>query len=337
MWMLRVFFSVILFFIINATSHAFERGVGIHPNNFKNNTEHYLELMKTLGFSSFRTDYNWSGIEKKRKQYMPSNMRLEDTLQKSFSYGFIPILILNNTNDLYGSDKPVTDEQITAFSDYAAWTAMHFKNEKVIFEIWNEWSHSDAKKKSPPNVIKLSVSQYLKLVIATSKKIKMVKPDAIVIAGGFNPYNKYEMQWARSLVSMGVMEYIDGLSVHPYNYFIKPLPTPFETIRTLTYAKEQLNKLKKNNNDIYIYVTEFGIPTYAKSRFNKSFIQKYEYSLVTLAKNTGFIKGIWWYDLFNDGNDYGNIENNFGLYDQNFHETKFMMNNINEGFIKNLP
>lgn len=192
-------------------------------------------------------------------------------------------------------------------------------------------------KKSPPNVIKLSVSQYLKLVIATSKKIKMVKPDAIVIAGGFNPYNKYEMQWARSLVSMGVMEYIDGLSVHPYNYFIKPLPTPFETIRTLTYAKEQLNKLKKNNNDIYIYVTEFGIPTYAKSRFNKSFIQKYEYSLVTLAKNTGFIKGIWWYDLFNDGNDYGNIENNFGLYDQNFHETKFMMNNINEGFIKNLP
>lgn len=73
-------------------------------------------------------------------------MRLEDTLQKSFSYGFIPILILNNTNDLYGSDKPVTDEQITAFSDYAAWTAMHFKNEKVIFEIWNEWSHSDAKK-----------------------------------------------------------------------------------------------------------------------------------------------------------------------------------------------
>lgn len=36
-----------------------------------------------------------------------------------------------------------------------------------------------------------------------------------------------------------------------------------------------------------------------------------KYSL--LAKSKSYIKGVWWYDLSNDGNDMNNQEHNFGF------------------------
>lgn len=69
------------------------------------------------------------------------------------------------------------------------------------------------------------------------------------------------------------------------------------------------------------YITEMGYPTYSgASGISEVDAANWivEYSI--LAKQTGYIKGVWWYDLINDGNSAENKEFNFGFYTHDLQE-----------------
>ncbi|HBV9505161.1 TPA: hypothetical protein MD974_005329, partial [Klebsiella pneumoniae] len=106
---------------------------------------------------------------------------------------------------------------------YVEWTARHLKGKVKYYEIWNEWTIGTGIKKDgkiPP-----SVDDYYNLVKLTSATIRKEDPNAIILAGSINPLSDKprfigvsDEQWITALIKKGMLEYIDGISLHPYSY-----------------------------------------------------------------------------------------------------------------------
>ncbi|AUU95063.1 TPA: hypothetical protein MIV08_26910 [Klebsiella pneumoniae] len=70
----------------------------------------------------------------------------------------------------------------------------------------------------------------------------------------------------------------------------------------------------KGLREIPLYITEIGYPTYrGKPEFTEDDVESYAIEYFKVASSMPFIKGIWWYDLKDDGNDKNNKEHNFGI------------------------
>ncbi|HDY8629562.1 TPA: hypothetical protein RRH58_005505, partial [Klebsiella pneumoniae] len=74
---------------------------------------------------------------------------------------------------------------------------------------------------------------------------------------------------------------------------------------------------KKNIN---IYITEYGIPDGKNASLTQKDIYKYAAGYYSEAKKNSHIKGLWWYDFINDGNDLNNAEYNFGILNNDLSE-----------------
>jgi len=67
-----------------------------------------------------------------------------------------------------------------------------------------------------------------------------------------------------------------------------------------------------------VYVTEIGWPTSTgQCGVPDAVAAAYLQRFMLLAAARPWIAGVWWYDLFDDGNDPGNRENRFGLAAKN--------------------
>ncbi|HCD8206404.1 TPA: cellulase family glycosylhydrolase, partial [Klebsiella michiganensis] len=192
--------------------NAFYVGVGAHPNGFKGSAIDFLHLLEKYHINAVRLDYPWSDVERVKNVFTAPVNNTENILSIAKQYDVEPIVILDYGNKLYGIKKPTTDEDIDKFTRYAIWTVEHFKGKVKIFEIWNEWSNRKNKNANSDE----SAVQYVKLVARVSKAIKQVDPSIIVIAGSINPMDYLDLAWGRKIVKLGLMEYIDGMSLHPY-------------------------------------------------------------------------------------------------------------------------
>lgn len=299
-----------------STAYSFEIGVNTHLRWYSMEQDHYLEMINNYGFNSFRDDYLWDMVEKKNGDYQPVGKlnRVESALSESKQrYGMNPIAVLAYGNDLYDkSGYPSNDAAITAYANYAYWTAKRFKGKVKYYEIWNEWNvgtgtHNKSPAPPPADV-------YFKLIKQASIAIKRADPQAIVIAGSFNPLVKDGMQWSDSLLDLGMLNYVDGISIHPYSYKSSnpSLTTPDGNLKKIDEYQAELNK--KLGKEIPIYITEIGVPTNTgKFGYNQNYVAQYIVKYTMLAKARKYIKGVWWYDLSDDGDDPKNIEHRFGL------------------------
>ncbi|HHG1859316.1 TPA: hypothetical protein ACPUQP_004403 [Klebsiella pneumoniae] len=303
-----------LFFVIllPISSRAYVLGIGGHPEGFRGSDEKYVSLLKQYNISSLRTDYLWHEVETTKGEYNPANIKTESVINLSFKKGISALLILGYGNDLYGAGKPKTKDEIIAYSKYASWTAEHFKGRGYIYEIWNEWPHRTNKDSSPTNID--SAMSYIALVKSASSAIKNVDPTAKVIAGGFNPIDGLEKEWGQYLVKYGILNYVDGLSIHPYAYSSKRLALPSTNLSIVRNFHDMLISTNKGLREIPLYITEIGYPTYrGKPEFTEDDVESYAIEYFKVASSMPFIKGIWWYDLKDDGNDKNNKEHNFGI------------------------
>ncbi|HBS6040823.1 TPA: hypothetical protein MAL38_002101 [Klebsiella aerogenes] len=314
----HVFFYLTL---LPISSWAYVLGIGGHPEGFRDSTEKYVSLLKQYNISSLRTDYLWQEVEVTKGKYNPANIKTESVINVSFKKGVSALLILGYGNDLYGTGKPKTNDQVIAYSNYAAWTAEHFRGRGYIYEIWNEWPHRTNKDSSPTNID--SAINYIALVKSASLAIKKVDPTAKVIAGGFNPIDGLEKQWGRYLVKNGILKYVDGISIHPYAYSSKRLASPPTNLSMVRNFHDMLVSTNKDLKEIPFYITEIGYPTYhGKPQFTEDDIETYATEYFKVAGSMPFIKGVWWYDLKDDGNDKNNKEHNFGILKNDLTEKK---------------
>lgn len=309
-----------------AMSQDFEIGIGGHPAVFKGTADQYVSLMKKYKFNSTRIDYYWSQIERHRGVFDPRGNKIEDVIQKSKQQGISPLVILGYDNGLYFKGKPKTQQNFNDFANYAGWTAHHFKGVVDTYEIWNEWSTFQVSPEEGHS--QQSANDYFNLVKAASENIKRNNPNAKVIAGSFNPLRKDERDWADKLIKLGILKYIDGFSLHPYFYKNYDAITPEQVISAIQDAQDEFVRVSGSSKNIPFYITEVGIPTNADfhgMNFNDSYISNYAYDLINRAKRVSYIRGVWWYDLYDDGGSKKYSEHNFGVLNRDMTPKKTVL------------
>ncbi|PRD16790.1 glycosyl hydrolase [Pantoea coffeiphila] len=297
-------------------------GVGIHPEKFKRDPEELLQLMKNYGVMSFRTDFPWQQVEKKKNKYTFPSANFEKLIDSSLKEDMPFILILGYGNKNYEDftdtnpwGKPTKESTINAFSNYAQWSAENVNHDSVTFEIWNEWIQMAGKKNRKSALSDESAVMYAKLVNESCLKIKKVNPNIKVIAGGISPLDPASIRWMEKVIDLKGMDCTDGISLHPYDFSMFRKLSAQKTFNSISKFHNEL--LSKYNKSYPLYITETGVPDGVTTNKSQSEVSDYIKEYFKLAENANYIKGIWWYDFINDGNNIANREHNFGLLKNN--------------------
>lgn len=332
----------LMFIFLPFTCYSMEKqlyGVNIHANKYNLSADDILKKIQDTGFNSFRQEISWASTEKEPKQFKIQGINVikDEMINEANNYKIEPILILSYGNPLYNKgDFPVTNDSIEGFVDYASWLAKKYKGKVNTYEVWNEWTLGTGMK-NKDNIP--AEKYYLELVIKTSQALKSIDPNIKVIAGSFNPLSpssrrlKYnDTQWFSNLIDMGILNYIDGVSIHPYSFLnvnmnLRTVEGNYAQVISLEHKIRERAKLKTS---FPIYITEVGVSNFlgpggVSDKSSSDFIIKYTAMISTLP----YIKGIWWYDLIDDGINQSEKEENFGFY-TNTYEKKYVVNNFKE-------
>ena len=288
-------------------------GVNIH---FTRGHERDLDLIAAAGFKFVRMDFGWGGTERKPGEYQWTEYdELAANLEKR---GLRAIFILDYANGLYEeaavSKDPVTGREhrdtaspqhpasVAAFAQWAAAAVRRFQGRRVVWEIWNE-----------PNIgfwkPKPDAKQYAELALATCRAVKSADPRATLIAPASS-----EFPWAfiEDLFKAGALEYLDGVSVHPYRSYHLGPETAVVEYRKLRQLIERYAPPGKKQ--MPIISGEWGYATHTKGVSLET-----QAAFIARQQLANLLRGIplsIWYDWKNDGSDPAYNENNFGTVTQ---------------------
>ena len=95
---------------------------------------------------------------------------------------------------------------MAAFARWAAAAAVHFRGRHVVWEIYNE-PNGDFWRPKP------DAAEYTTLALATARAIREAEPSATIIAPAMSGF---DWKYMESFLQSGVLEFLDGVSVHPY-------------------------------------------------------------------------------------------------------------------------
>lgn len=286
-------------------------GVNIH---FARGHERDLDLIASAGFKFIRMDLGWAGIERKKGEYDWSAYdELTADLQKR---GLRAIYILDYSNPLYEemvvSKNPLTGqehrdvaspqhtESIDAFAQWTAAAAKHFRDARVVWEIWNEPNISFWKPK--PNV-----EQYTALALATCREIRKSVPDATIVGPATSGF---PWEFLESFLKSGVLDHLDAISVHPYRNYSN---APETAARDYDRLRELIGRLAPNaeKKTLPILSGEWGYASHTKGvslEIQAAFLARQQ-----LANLLAGVPISIWYDWKNDGEDPTEREHNFGI------------------------
>jgi hypothetical protein len=278
-------------------------GVGVHSMMLAEEAqEDQLNLVHSLAMNSVRTDAFWKYVEiDKGKLKIP--VAWDNFVNGAVRRGLNPILILDYGNQWYEhGDKPRSKEAIEGFVRYAQLVVSHFKGRVGTYEVWNEWDNTTGG--YPPG----EPEDYARLFRAVYPAVKAIDKSAVVLAGSGIGKN-----WFKRLAELGVVAMSDGVSVHPYNY--DPTKGPEVAARYLSGLERDLVYMS-GRPTVDVYVTEIGWPTYFLGRhgYGEQRVREFAIRSLLLLPSLPFVKGIWWYDLVDDGGDPFDKQDHFGLF-----------------------
>ena len=95
-----------------------------------------------------------------------------------------------------------------------------FERNHIIWEIWNEPNNSGTWKPTP------NAAQYATLALAACKAIRQADPNATIIGPAAD---RFPSDLLDSVMTMGVINYLDAVSVHPYRGNLNPETAPYYT------------------------------------------------------------------------------------------------------------
>ncbi len=283
----------------------FVLGVATHLTRQPRPIDQSLDALAAAGVMSLRDDADWSRVEQQRG-VLKIPAQWDEVIDGAVARGIEPLLILDYGNKFYGGGKPLSAEGIAAFVRYAQFLAQHFKGRVKRYEVWNEWDHG------PDNASPASADAYLRLVKAVHAAVKLIDPEAEIIAGAITPVGIREGFLTR-LVEQGVLDHADAISLHPYVHCNRARQ-PEDWARWMRVVGEDLQR--RAGRPVPVYLTEMAWPAHqGPCGISEQAQAENLVRMFLLAKTMPFIKGIWWYDLQNDGPDPKNREHNFGLLD----------------------
>jgi hypothetical protein len=266
-------------------------------------------VARSLGAQSVRVDAPWKTIETTRGHYaLPAG--LDNRLKAIAAAGLEPLLILDYGNPLYaGGDKPRDDEGRKAYADYATWLVGTLKGRVRWFELWNEW---EAKTGGAPVG---TPEEYAALARATVPRLRQANPLALILTAGMS-YPAIKTDYFDRFLRTGTVSLFDGISIHPYADGLKRDWSPEREIALLDDLQARVQKVNGGRPKDF-YITEMGFSNFRSGfGYNPRVIGAYVKRFVLLADTRPWIRGVWWYQLRDQGHDPGEREQNFGVLDE---------------------
>lgn len=285
------------------------QGVGVHILGGSRDVARSLEAASNAGFASIRDDAPWAKVEARKGVYkIPENW--DRVVDEAKAKGVAVLLILDYGNPLYDNgDKPRSEAAIDAYVAYAEFVVRHFKGRVHQYEIWNEWDSTTG------HTSKGTAEDYDKLVRKAYPAIKAIDSQAQILVGAVTA-DGLERGFAEQLADLGTLDHADGLSIHPY-IKCRMQHSPADWANWM--AKIDSSLRWRTGKTIPIYVTEMGWPTFAGDcGFSETAQADFAEGLFEEARSLPFIKGVWWYDLQDDGTDPKEREYHYGLIRSDF-------------------
>ena len=225
-------------------------GVNIH---FVTGHIRELDMIEAAGFKFIRMDFHWARTEKIKGVYDWSAYdELTSNLKRR---GIRAIYILDYNNPLYTGKRaawgPRSSADVAAYSNWAAAAAKHFKGDHIVWEIWNEPNNRAFWKPHP------DVRQYITLALSACKAIRKADPGAVIIGPAAVKFN---WKFFTSFFKSGVLQYLNGVSVHPYRGS-RPPETVGPDFRRL---RRIIDRYEPEGKNIPIVSSEWGYTTYTR-------------------------------------------------------------------------
>ncbi len=292
------------------TEDPFILGVCSHDLHLGDSTSKGVQLLKQAGIESVRTDAHWAFLERRRDQ-LKVEPHWPKYLAGNEAQGIDSLFILGYGNRFHGDgEKPRSEPVRTAFNRYVAFTAEQFRGRIKHYEIWNEWDVEDP-------VDPQFTADYARLITDAAGIIRQHDPDAKVLAGAVTTKG-IESGFALRLIEAGIMQSVDGLSLHPYVHCrSRGENTPEAWIEWLAGVDMELSRAA--NQPVPLYLTEMAWPAHQGAcGIDETLQAAYLARSFFLARTLANVRGYWWYDLRNDGTDKREREHNFGLLRQDY-------------------
>ena len=220
-------------------SSVVQHGKGVPSETYK--------LMRQGGMTWGREDYSWSKIETTKGQLiLPENVK--SAWRQMKEDGIQLIYVCLGTNPLYeGGKTPSSDEAIAAYANYCAFMARELKGITDYFEIWNEWNIVNFNPSNEPP------ETYAKLCKAAYTAIKKENPNAKVIGVSTA---LIDINWTRRVFEAGAYDYMDMVSIHPYDFSGK-----FREEKFIKDGIDLINLMKEYGEVKPVCYSELGFST----------------------------------------------------------------------------
>lgn len=283
-------------------------GADTDPGAESKESPESIPLVARAGFKTIRDELTWSRNEPVRGTCAFPNAH-GHFMARCGEHSVKTLAILNYANRHYdGGHTPHTDEGVDGFAAYARRIVRRYGQQLRAVEVWNEFNGAFS---NGPGAKRPEA--YLKILKATYHAVKEEQPDLQVIgpAAVTLPYS-----WLERLFALGALEYLDGVSVHPYIFPRQP-DTHQDSLDALLDKLQVLIRRYNDGQPKPLHLTEFGWPTQNNQGHFKDGVSvtrqaRYAVRSSVLALAAGAEK-LYWYTLNSSGPDPEKREHHFGL------------------------
>ena len=273
-------------------------GAQTHFGQFRSGIDELLGLVKNAGIGWIRDEVYWSQVEKEKGifEFPPA---YDQYLKAAQELGIRVLLILDFGNVLYtGSEKggPAAEPARLAFARYCAAVVKRYRLLGVQhYEIWNEPNASMFWRPQP------NPEDYAALLETAYRACKEADPGSTVL--GCSTAGT-DLDFVGGVFAAGGGRLMDAVSFHPYCQPTAPekkLWTDISRLKAIAAGKP-------------LWITEFGYPTHTgPGGVDEETQANYFVRAFLLARASGSVERMFWYDFQNDGDDPDEGEFNFGL------------------------
>ena len=303
-------FGMVVHAAAQQAEEPFIIGVGSHDLHLRDSRGQANQLLVAAGIESVRTDAHWAFIERNRDR-LNVERHWFNYLAGTEASDLDSMFILGYGNIFHGrGEKPRSEPVRAAFNRYVAFVAQQFRGRIKHYEVWNEWDVEDP-------VDPQFTQDYARLIADAAGVIRQHDPDAKVLAGAVTTKG-IESGFALRLIEAGIMQSVDGLSLHPYVHCRgRSKNTPEAWIEWLAGVDLELSRAA--NQPVPLYLTEMSWPAHKGTcGIDETLQAAYLARSFFLVRTLPNVRGYWWYDVRNDGTDKREREHNFGLLRQDY-------------------
>ncbi|MFJ4145500.1 hypothetical protein [Pseudomonas sp. NPDC089734] len=303
-----VFLPWLLLIRIAQSEETFIIGVDTHLMNENSASARVLRLLEDAGVNSVRDDAYWTTVEP-RRGLMRIDPAWREYLSKAQEHNLRPLLVLGYGSPLYENyAKPRQPPVSQAFGNYTEFVTRELAGSVDFYEIWNEWDRENP-------IDAWATKDYSNLIEETAGRIRRQNQPVTILAGAVTSLG-IDLGFADRLIQNGLLNQVDGLSLHPYVHCRhEERHTPERWIAWLRWINADLRTLAAR--PVPMYLTEMGWPTNTgqcgvSEQTQAAFLARSFF----LARTLPDIKGLWWYGLIDSGKDKSDPRQNFGLLNQ---------------------